>query len=432
MVWWESRMGNRLLIGAEKELRRSPQGWATEPSRPRQSQQPRDHRRGPPLGLEGLDLEVLGSSSEVTKARDGQRRNRERRDKKPGHGEKPWRPPLDTEEDEDVSRGHSGSREYRERKAGGQEGTRTSAPLILDGEGDHAVRGHRGRNERQPRSRERPPRSPPRLLDWEAEERGRRRQEHREGRSPGWEKSLRPPGLAADTEDRILERSGRQSHSPSSAYHGLSREGPLSPRAPRNPQFQDTEEPHPRRDHRRDVEREGERADRRARTSPSSTHRECWEMDRGHYQIPVTKSKGTKETAYHKPRVAAQDVELYDAEMARKMQEEELLASHVDKRAAQVAQDEEIARLLMAEEKAAYRKAKEREKSSLEKRRPDQDWKHDTHELVRPRSREGHETHRHRNDKPTRPPPPASEDLGHLANLGSKPEASHKGYHYKQ
>nr|XP_056705859.1 coiled-coil domain-containing protein 50 [Euleptes europaea] len=155
--------------------------------------------------------------------------------------------------------------------------------------------------------------------------------------------------------------------------------------------------------------------------------------EEGHYpDSRGTKSKGAKEAAYHKPRVAGQELEFYDAEIARKMQEEELLASHVDKRAVQVAQDEEIARLLMAEEKAAYRKAKEREKSSLDRRRPDQDWKHDTHELVRPRSREGPETHRHRNDKPTRPPPPQSEDLGHLGHQSSKPEASHKGYHYKQ
>ncbi|XP_061493614.1 coiled-coil domain-containing protein 50 isoform X2 [Rhineura floridana] len=154
------------------------------------------------------------------------------------------------------------------------------------------------------------------------------------------------------------------------------------------------------------------------------------------------KSRGVKEAVYHKSRpVAAQDQEFYDAEIARKLQEEELLASQVDKRAAQVAQDEEIARLLLAEEKKAYKKAKEREKSSLEKKMQEHDWKHDTHELVPPRSREGHEGHRSRSDKPTRPPPPPSEDLDHLCNLTSqqnsahqlsKPEPSQKGYHYKQ
>ncbi|XP_053246846.1 coiled-coil domain-containing protein 50 isoform X3 [Podarcis raffonei] len=165
--------------------------------------------------------------------------------------------------------------------------------------------------------------------------------------------------------------------------------------------------------------------------------------DEGYYpESRGTKTRGPKDASYHKGRPAApQDQELYDAEIARKLQEEELLASHVDKRAAQVAQDEEIARLLLAEEKKAYKKAKERGKSSLEKKRQEPDWKHDSHESVRPRSREGHEGHRSRSDKPTRPPPPPSEDLDHLCNLTSqqnlahqtpRPEPSHKGYHYKQ
>ncbi|XP_060096922.1 coiled-coil domain-containing protein 50 [Heteronotia binoei] len=142
---------------------------------------------------------------------------------------------------------------------------------------------------------------------------------------------------------------------------------------------------------------------RRKKPPPSAEPLRRSPYEDGYYQDSRgPRPKGTKEAPYQKPRVAGQGLELYDAEMARKMQEEELLASHVDKRAAQVAQDEEIARLLMAEEKAAYRKAKEREKSSLDKRRQDQDWKHDTHELVPPRSREGSEGHRHRSDKPTR------------------------------
>uniref|UniRef100_H9GMF6 Coiled-coil domain containing 50 n=1 Tax=Anolis carolinensis TaxID=28377 RepID=H9GMF6_ANOCA len=158
-----------------------------------------------------------------------------------------------------------------------------------------------------------------------------------------------------------------------------------------------------------------------------------------------TKTKGTKETSYSKPRPAdPQDQEFYDAEIARRLQEEELLANQVDTRAAQVAQDEEIARLLMAEEKKkAYKKVREREKASTEKKKQDPDWKHETHEAtLPPRSREGHEGHhRGKSDKPMRPPPPPTEALDHLVNLTSqqsvacpvsKPEPSHKGYHYKQ
>ncbi|XP_026548188.1 coiled-coil domain-containing protein 50-like, partial [Notechis scutatus] len=84
-----------------------------------------------------------------------------------------------------------------------------------------------------------------------------------------------------------------------------------------------------------------------------------------------TKPRGSKEDSYARPRLgASRDPEAYDAEIAWKLQEEELLASQVDRRAAQVAQDEEIARLLMAEEKKAYKKAKGREKKRL-----DPDWK---------------------------------------------------------
>ncbi|XP_039225031.1 coiled-coil domain-containing protein 50 isoform X4 [Crotalus tigris] len=83
------------------------------------------------------------------------------------------------------------------------------------------------------------------------------------------------------------------------------------------------------------------------------------------------KPRGSKEDPFARPRSeASRDPEAYDAEIAWKLQEEELRASQVDRRAAQVAQDEEIARLLMAEEKKAYKKAKEREK-----KRQDPEWK---------------------------------------------------------
>ncbi|NWY91119.1 CCD50 protein, partial [Loxia curvirostra] len=112
--------------------------------------------------------------------------------------------------------------------------------------------------------------------------------------------------------------------------------------------------------------------------------------------------RGRTQAMYDGPRM---EQELSDAEIARKLQEEELLANEADQKAAQVAQDEEIARLLMAEEKKALRKEKEREKSSFEKRRHDQDWKSDAGESTRSRSREGPETQRHRSDRPSRSQP---------------------------
>ncbi|NWI93035.1 CCD50 protein, partial [Pitta sordida] len=126
---------------------------------------------------------------------------------------------------------------------------------------------------------------------------------------------------------------------------------------------------------------------------------------------------GMKQAMYDAPRM---EQELSDAEIARKLQEEELLANEADQKAAQVAQDEEIARLLMAEEKKALRKEKEREKSSFEKRRHDQDWKPDAGESTRSRSREGPETQRHRSDRSSRSQPHL-EDFEHSRYYTSQP-----------
>ncbi|XP_074153965.1 coiled-coil domain-containing protein 50 isoform X1 [Sminthopsis crassicaudata] len=176
----------------------------------------------------------------------------------------------------------------------------------------------------------------------------------------------------------------------------------------------------------------------RTRT-PASSKRE----EKHYFDDTGMKPRGTKDTIYTPPRMTHRNQELYDAEIARKLQEEELMANQVDKRAAQVAQDEEIARMLMAEEKKAYKKAKEREKSSLEKRKQDPDWKSKTAETTRPKSREAHESSWSKNEKPTRPPPPtmvdaADSDYTHFSNQHSstrpfsKAESSHKGHRSKQ
>ncbi|XP_012497749.1 PREDICTED: coiled-coil domain-containing protein 50 isoform X2 [Propithecus coquereli] len=162
-----------------------------------------------------------------------------------------------------------------------------------------------------------------------------------------------------------------------------------------------------------------------------------------HLQNPGMKPRMVKETVSSPPRVTHRDQEWYDAEIARKLQEEELLATQVDVRAAQVAQDEEIARLLMAEEKKAYKKAKEREKSSLDKRKHDPEWKPKTPKSAHSKSKESDELHRSKNDRPARPPPPTTtdaEDLDYTHHTNqqsstrhfSKSESSHKGFHYKQ
>ncbi|XP_037694194.1 coiled-coil domain-containing protein 50 isoform X1 [Choloepus didactylus] len=176
----------------------------------------------------------------------------------------------------------------------------------------------------------------------------------------------------------------------------------------------------------------------RPRTPPFSESEE-----RLHLSDTGMKPRVMKEAVSPPSQVNHRDQEWYDAEIARKLQEEELLATQVDMKAAQVAQDEEIARLLMAEEKKAFKKAKEREKPSLDKRKHDPEWKPKTAKSAHPKSKENNEPHRSKNGRPVRPPPPAmtdAEDLdyNHFTNQHnstrhfSKPESSHKGFHYKQ
>ncbi|KAF1453673.1 Coiled-coil domain-containing protein 50, partial [Spheniscus mendiculus] len=124
-----------------------------------------------------------------------------------------------------------------------------------------------------------------------------------------------------------------------------------------------------------------------------------------------TKLRGTKQAMYDTPR---REQELSDAEIARKLQEEELLVSREDAL--------EIARLLMAEEKKAFKKGKEREKSSFEKRRHDQDWKHDASESTRSRSKEGPETQRHKGDRSSRSQP-LLDDFEHTRYYTSQPSS---------
>uniref|UniRef100_A0A8C0ASS3 Coiled-coil domain containing 50 n=1 Tax=Buteo japonicus TaxID=224669 RepID=A0A8C0ASS3_9AVES len=142
-----------------------------------------------------------------------------------------------------------------------------------------------------------------------------------------------------------------------------------------------------------------------------------------------TKLRGAQQAMYDTPQ---REQELSDAEIARKLQEEELLVSREDAL--------EIARLLMAEEKKAFKKEKEREKSSFEKRRHDQDWKQDASESTRSRSTEGPETQRHKGNRSSRSQP-LLDDFEHARYYTSqpsplrhvpKPEHSPKGSRRKQ
>ncbi|KAM4887756.1 coiled-coil domain-containing protein 50-like isoform 2-T2 [Thomomys bottae] len=163
--------------------------------------------------------------------------------------------------------------------------------------------------------------------------------------------------------------------------------------------------------------------------------------DNYYYEDGGVKPRVMKEATATPSRVTHRDQEWYDAEIARKLQEEELLATQADMRAAQVAQDEEIARLLMAEEKKAYKKARDREKSSLDKRKHDPESKSKSAKSTHLKSKESDEFHRSKNDRSARSFPATvteveGPDCTHFTNQHSssrhfsKSESAHKGENY--
>ncbi|KAM4771093.1 coiled-coil domain-containing protein 50 [Rhinophrynus dorsalis] len=171
--------------------------------------------------------------------------------------------------------------------------------------------------------------------------------------------------------------------------------------------------------------------ERHRRRTPSPCH-ERHLRDSGH------RSKGVRDSPHRKHPAGVRNQEEKDADLAKRLQERERKANMVDFQAAQLAQDEEIARYLMEKEEKAYKKSKGREKMP-DKRRPEE-WEPNMHDHMRPRSREGHEQHRSRSDKPYRPlppPPPDGDDdrdhdyvnlsQHHSPRSNPKSQSSHKG-----
>uniref|UniRef100_A0A8D2PF01 Coiled-coil domain containing 50 n=1 Tax=Zosterops lateralis melanops TaxID=1220523 RepID=A0A8D2PF01_ZOSLA len=324
--------------------------------------QQREHR-GPPSPLPG------SASRHGHPTSQSHRRSPQLREASHGHqqeqktasqGRSRKHPSLDLErETEHRAYDHSNSWELQERRTAGRQKERR--PLSLDLESEHGFT--EARHSRKPPKQEKPPR----------------------------DKHLPLLEMELEAEQESWHRHGR------SEKHRSHHQGHSSHRAAHDEKLYDTE---PRDDYRRGEARAYKRAGHR-RHSPSP-HAVSQGKVGDCQRDPGTNLRGMKQAMYDGPRL---EQELSDAEIARKLQEEELLANEADQKAAQVAQDEEIARLLMAEEKKALRKEKEREKSSFERRRHDQDWKPDAGESTRSRSREGPETQRHRSDRPSRSQP---------------------------
>ncbi|XP_041861426.1 coiled-coil domain-containing protein 50 isoform X3 [Melanotaenia boesemani] len=167
---------------------------------------------------------------------------------------------------------------------------------------------------------------------------------------------------------------------------------------------------------------------------------------------------GLSEATKGLTKLDIREQELKDMEVARKIQEEEIKASKMHVRAAQMAQDEEIARHLMEQEKKEYKKIREREKEkerererlamermAMEKRRQEAEFRPNSEEAVRPRTREEYDYQRQKNyNKPARPPQPRTHDYENVSSVygysdhpaasrpPARPEATYKGAYQKR
>ncbi|XP_042080171.1 coiled-coil domain-containing protein 50 isoform X2 [Haplochromis burtoni] len=172
---------------------------------------------------------------------------------------------------------------------------------------------------------------------------------------------------------------------------------------------------------------------------------------------------GLNEATKGLTKLDLREQELKDLEVARKLQEEEIKvrketrreASQMHVRAAQVAQDEEIARLLMEQEKKEYRKNREWEKEkererlamermAVERRRQEGDYRPNSEDVVRPRTREEYEYQRQKNYKPPRPPQPRTHDYENVSpgyvypdhpaapRAPARPDPTYRGAYHKR
>uniref|UniRef100_A0A3P8S6S9 Coiled-coil domain containing 50a n=1 Tax=Amphiprion percula TaxID=161767 RepID=A0A3P8S6S9_AMPPE len=181
-------------------------------------------------------------------------------------------------------------------------------------------------------------------------------------------------------------------------------------------------------------------------------------VHRGSGTVIAETEYGLNEATKGLTKLDLREQELKDMEVARKMQEEEIKASKTHVRAAQVAQDEEIARLLMEQEKKEYKKNREREKEkerererlamermAMERRRQEGDYRPNSEEVVRPRTRDEYEYQKQRNhQKPAKPPQPRAHDYENVSSAygysdhpgapraPTRPETACRGAYYKR
>eukprot|EP00062_Callorhinchus_milii_P025969 gi/632987549/ref/XP_007882619.1/ PREDICTED: coiled-coil domain-containing protein 50-like [Callorhinchus milii] len=308
-----------------------------------------------------------------------------------------------------------------------------------DRHGDYYPDIHALKHQRDSRRREKPVRPPPPTFssDYEAAS-----SYHNKGARP---KVIQVNGRHRDTYKHRRADKPRASHrkrSPSEVYEHWPRgaEGGL-----------DTEEWLERE---LVPTRQGE--DTREKAARSRSPGDFRSEQRDAEQVGLRLESGVKEVTQGICQLSASEWEQRDAELARKLQEEEMLATQEAQKeaqkAAQMAQDEEIARLLMEKEKRAYRKHKgesgraaedEGRKRSSERKPHEHDKKYEAGDYTRPKMCDGPEAGLGKPERPVRPPGPKKDSDDFDLNYKSSPqrpprpssrstESSQKASYYRQ
>ncbi|KAF7202335.1 transcript variant X2 [Nothobranchius furzeri] len=211
-------------------------------------------------------------------------------------------------------------------------------------------------------------------------------------------------------------------------------------------------------------EKEKIRDERRRQKQLEATSKDDYYEDHGGHLVHRGSGSVIAETAYglneatrELIKLDLREQELKDMEVARKLQQEELKAINLQARAAQMAKDEELARRMMERDKKEYRKNREREKEkekerermamermAVNRRRPEGNYRPNSEEVVRPRTRDEYEYHRQRNgNNSARSPQPhhdyenVNPSYGYPEHLGvshpsTRHEVPYKGAYHKR
>ncbi|XP_043926325.1 coiled-coil domain-containing protein 50 isoform X1 [Protopterus annectens] len=242
-------------------------------------------------------------------------------------------------------------------------------------EEEREMQRHKRGDEHEKSKRERPPRPPP--PDFSKDFGKSAGQRNKENSEDNWANLDRPRSRSCDDYDRTSSHKGMLSHMGNEGVNTWD--------------YRQTDMSDPVKDE--------------SRPAASWKNTEGDRHLHSHNREIGVKQRGLRDVSHGVAQLSVRDQKLKDADIARRLQEEELMMNKIvrfDSKTAQMAQDEEIARFLMEEENREFRKDKDKNKMSFEKRR--QDKKHEQSNLVHACAKESYESSSSRTEPSSRSP----------------------------